>query len=228
MVDATATPAADAPAADDQSILDGAKPATDKPADGTAGKPDASKPADGAAKPAADGAKPEGDKPADKPAEQKPQGAPEKYEPFKVPEGVTFDPKAVEAFQTKAKELGLSQDQAQKLVDFQSSAIKAATDEQQKSFTQMQENWKQETRKELGADADKQLAFAAATRDKFGSTGLKTILNDSGLSNHPEVVKFFISIGKAISEDGFVAGAPAGDKAGKSAADIMYPDQGKK
>lgn len=236
MVDAAAAPAADGaaptagaePIKEEQSILDAAKPAPDKPADGTAAKPDAGKPAvDAAGKPVADGAKPVVDKPAAKAGEEKPQGAPEKYEPFTVPEGVTFDPKAVEAFQAKAKELGLSQDQAQKLVDFQSEAVKVAQDTNKKNFEDLQKEWSDQTKKDLGANADKELAFAAAGRDKFATEGLRSILNDSGLANHPEVIKMFITIGKAISEDGFVPGAAATDKADKSHADIMYPEQGK-
>lgn len=226
MVDGTAAPVADAPAADEPSILDGAKPASDKPADGTAAKPDAGKPADATGKPAADGTKPESDKPA--PDAAKPAGAPEKYETFKVPEGVTLNAPLLDKFGALAKEDGLSQVQAQRYVDLQTTAIKEAQDVQAKDFATMQKEWADTTRKELGAHADKELAFAATARDKFLTEGARTILNDSGLSNHPEIIKSLISIGKAISEDGFVPGGPATDKAGKSQAEILYPDQGKK
>src|SRR5712671_3512851 len=57
------------------------------------------------------GEKPEGEKKAET------AGAPEKYEDFKLPEGVELAPEAVAEVSTLFKELGLSQANAQKLVD---------------------------------------------------------------------------------------------------------------
>ena len=45
------------------------------------------------------------------------QGAPEKYEDFKMPEGTELDAEVGTAFQGVAKELNLSQDQAQGFLD---------------------------------------------------------------------------------------------------------------
>ncbi len=58
-------------------------------------------------------------KPADKPAEEKDQkqeGAPEKYE-FTVGEGVELDTEALKDFEPVARDLNLTNEQAQKLVD---------------------------------------------------------------------------------------------------------------
>lgn len=60
-------------------------------------------------------AKPESD-PADKSAEDKPQGAPERYE-FTAPEGSELDAAVTDAFAGVAKELNLTQEAAQKVVD---------------------------------------------------------------------------------------------------------------
>src|SRR5262245_60440079 len=54
-------------------------------------------------------------------AQAKP-GAPEKYE-FKAPEGVTLDTGLVNDFTPLAKELGMSQDAAQKVVDLYASKV---------------------------------------------------------------------------------------------------------
>src|SRR5882762_10933205 len=53
---------------------------------------------------------PEGEKP--------PAGAPEKYEDFKLPDGYKMDETASKEVTAMFKELNLSQDQAQKLVDY--------------------------------------------------------------------------------------------------------------
>src|SRR5579863_3544340 len=50
--------------------------------------------------------------------EPKPSAAPDKYTDFKAPDGYTLDPATIEAATPIFKELGLSQDAAQKLVDF--------------------------------------------------------------------------------------------------------------
>lgn len=213
--------------AEDKSILEGAQ-APDKTSEPTA------KPADGSDKPA--DAPKEGNKPPEQKSEtSKAEGAPEKYESFKAPEGITLDAKAVEDFTVLAKELNLSQASAQKLVDFQASQIKAAQESNLKSFEEMQKEWATETRKSLGANADKELGFAAVARDKFLNAeitinGEKTtatkILNASGLANHPAIIKSLISIGKAISEDKFVEGkGDKGSNEGKTAAQIIYPNQ---
>lgn len=177
---------------------------------------------------AADAAKAgEAGKQAGSPTDKGATGAPEKYETFKVPEGVTFDSKAREQFQVTAKELGLSQDAAQKLVDFQATQVKAAQDQSLKDFAEMQKTWAAETRKALGVNADKELAFAAVARDKFFGPKAMEVLNGSGLANHPDVISSLISIGKAISEDKIVEGegAKPGKNAGKTPAQVIYPDQ---
>jgi hypothetical protein len=58
--------------------------------------------------------------------------------------------------------------------------------------------------------------------DAFATPELRTLLNESGLGNHPEIIRAFYRAGKAISEDGFVAG---GHKAtDKGDAKRLYPN----
>lgn len=149
-------------------------------------------------------------------------GAPEAYQPFKVPEGFALNPQGLEAFTKIAKEANLSQDVAQKLVDLQTQVVQSTTAQLEADFQKMTETWKQETRKELGPDAEKQLAFASKAREMFASPKLMQELRDSGFGNHPEMVKFFIAVGKAVSEDSFPEGKnrKGGDK---TAAEILYP-----
>lgn len=217
----TGTDAGAADAGESKSILDGAAAPTKTGEPNGKGADPAGKAADGTSKKGNEGTE------AGKPKADGATGAPDKYEPFKAPEGMKLDDKAVEGFTALAKEMNLPQAAAQKLVDFQTSQIKAAQEANLKTFTDMQKEWAAETRKELGSDADKQLGFAAVARDKFLTEGARKVLNDSGLANHPEVIKSLISIGKAISEDTFVEGKgeKGGKGEGKTAAQIIYPNQ---
>jgi len=156
-------------------------------------------------------------------AAKAPKGAPEKYEPFKMPEGLTLDTATSDKFVVLAKELNLSQEQAQKLVDMQSDFVVRQGKAQLESFSQTVKAWKDQTIKALGVDADKKLAVAAKTKVAFGSPELATLLNESGLGNHPEMVKFFIRIGEKITEDKIVTGPNSGGE--KSFAARLYPEK---
>ena len=138
---------------------------------------------------------------------------PEKYE-FKLPEGQALDTGLLDKVTPVMKELGLTQVQAQKLVDVyapyikeQSAAlVKQSQEESMKVFNQMKTEWKDQTNKLLGAEPAKELAYAAKFINKFGSPELRQMFNDTGVGNHPELVKLLVAAGKAISEDAMPRG----------------------
>lgn len=201
-------PAADAPAP----AADPAKPEGDKPQPGAEGdKPQEDKPADG-------------EKPADKPddKEQKQDGAPEKYE-FKPAEGQELDTAALEQFEPIARELNLTNEQAQKMVDLYGTKIMPMVQQQQaEAWQKTTEQWAADVKadKEIGGDKlTANLSSAQRALDLFGTPELKEYLEGTGLGNHPELVKTFIKIGKAMSEDGMVDGSNQGQR---SAAEVLY------
>ena len=139
-------------------------------------------------------------------AEAVKQSAPEQYEEFKSPEGVTLDSQALENFSEVARELNLSQDDAQKVIDKMAPAMAARNEE---VMTQLREQWLSDTSsdKEFGGEKlNENLGMAKKALDTFGSPELTQLLNETGLGNHPEVIRVFYRAGKAISEDGFVKG----------------------
>lgn len=148
---------------------------------------------------------------AEAPADAKPV-VPEKYE-FKAPDGREFDGETIAAYSEVARELGLSQDAAQKLLDRmgpqmaqrQEAQIQAVRDEWRKSAT---------SDREFGGPAlAENLSVAKKALDAFGTPELRDLLNTSGLGNHPEVIRLFYRAGKAISEDRFVSGSASTAKA---------------
>jgi len=160
-----------------------------------------------------------------KAAETKPQGAPEKYE-FKAAEGRAFDPEVMEAYSTVAKELNLSQEAAQRVLD--AMAPKMA-ERQQAQIEAVRAEWVTNSKgdKEFGGDKlSENLGVAKKALDAFGTAELRSLLNQSGLGDHPEVIRFMYRAGKAISEDRFVGGAPAVGKGAPKGfsdfADVLY------
>ncbi|MCW1826506.1 peptidase [Enterobacter asburiae] len=198
-----AAPAAEAPAPAGES----AKPEGDKPQSGAEGdKPQEDKAADG-------------DKPKDK--EQKQEGAPEKYE-FQAGEGVELDTEALKDFEPVARELNLTNEQAQKLVDAYPKILAGVQQRQAEAWQAQTEQWAADVKadKEIGGDKlTANLSAAQRALDLFGGPVLKEYLNTTGLGNHPDLVKAFVKIGKAMSEDGMVDGSNQGQR---SAAEVLY------
>ncbi|HDT5685587.1 TPA: peptidase [Enterobacter kobei] len=210
----------------------GAAPASSEPAapagDAQAPAGDQAKPEGDKPQPGADGDKPQEDKPADgdKPAEkaeknQKQEGAPEKYE-FQAGEGVELDTEALKDFEPVARDLNLTNEQAQKLVDAYPKILAGVQQRQAEAWQAQTEQWAADVKadKEIGGDKlTTNLSAAQRALDQFGTPELKEYLEGTGLGNHPELVKAFIKIGKAMSEDGMVDGSNQGQR---SAAEVLY------
>lgn len=154
-------------------------------------------------------------------APAKVEGAPETYE-FKAAEGVTFDDTVLSAYSEVAKELNLPQDAAQKVLDKMAPVMAARQAEQIEAARNM---WAEsaKTDKEFGGDKlTESLVSAKKALDAFGTPELRTLLNDTGLGNHPDVIRFMVKAGKAISEDKFVSGKSAPSAAADARS--LYPN----
>lgn len=156
------------------------------------------------------------------PAPTTPPAEPEVDVEFDVPEGVAFDEQGATEFKAMVKELKLQPDAAKKLADLAASRARA----QHEAHAALIESWTEsvKTDKEIGGEKlAENLAVAKRAVDTFGSQALKDLLNQTGLGNHPEVVKAFIKAGKAISEDGFVRGAPRAPATESDLAKSLFP-----
>lgn len=171
-------------------------------------------------------------------------GVPETYE-FKVPDGYTLDKAVTDAFTPIAKELGLSQDAAQKLVDFHTSQMIAAAKAPADSYEATRTQWK--------AQVDADPAIKAATAD--GKTGLEAVkigiaktlnaLGDpqltadfkaamdlTGAGDNPAFIKAMWKLSSFITEGKHVAGngpsphgqTPPGQSSRPDAAHALYPN----
>lgn len=147
--------------------------------------------------------------------------APEKYE-FTAGEGQELDKEAVAAFEPIAREIGLSNEQAQKIVDVYGSTIMPQIAKQQEAAWQKQvTEWAETVKADKELGSVESIGNAQKAMDQFGTPELKQYLNDSGLGNHPELFRIFSRIGKAMSEDGFVSGS---SENARSAADVLFGD----
>lgn len=177
---------------------------------------------DAAAKAAADAAA------AAAKAKEVPQGAPERYADFKFAEGFDAKPDDVTAFGTVARELNLTQEGAQKLVDLQTKMAQAQVEAQQNQHAAMLKGWRDASAadKEFGgANIEANAAIAVKALQQFGTPELTKFLTDTGLGNHPELVRAFYRVGKALGEDKHIAGGVSSGKPEQTLAQRMYPSK---
>jgi len=137
---------------------------------------------------------------------------------FSIPDGLKVDEKKMSSFKAVAKELGLTKEQAQKLVDMDSENIKA----QEKAFADMKESWKAETIKQLGDNAEQKIGEAAAAFKRFGDDEFVKLMQDTGLENHPAVVRVFRAIGSKIAVDKTVSATSSGVKSSMTLSEALY------
>lgn len=151
-----------------------------------------------------------------KEGEEQSSEVPETYE-AKVPEGlegVEIDQPLVDKLTPVLKDLKITQEGFQKLVNVfaphvkeQAEAVRQAS---LKSFNDMVGEWKAETQKALGADANAQLGKAATFIDKMAESQehadqVRELLNETGVGNHIALVKLLVKAGNVISEDSFAS-----------------------
>jgi hypothetical protein len=79
-----------------------------------------------------------------------------------------------------------------------------------------------------GQNWDQSLVTAAKALDGLGLTkgsSFRALLDESGLGNHPEMIRAFVKVGKAISEDSDFPRGGAATSAPKTTAEILYPSK---
>jgi len=139
--------------------------------------------------------------------------APESYEfsvPEVLPEGYELDKAVTDEVATVARELDLSQEQAQSMLNTVLPVMHRRAEEQQ---TALNDQWQAETKADAeigGLKLDETVKFADRAAKAYGSEGFGDLLK-SPFGSHPEVVRFLMKVGRTVSEDEtFVGGGSPG------------------
>lgn len=175
---------------------------------------------------AEDEGKPEGEVQAPE-KDAKPTGAPEKYE-FTPPEGMVLDPDGVSKFEPVARELNLSQEDANKLISLYAEQTMTSQKAHADAWVQRQESWKASVMedKELGgSNLDSSLRDANLALTKFAKPEDIAEIKALGLANCPPLVKLLARAGKLMGEDTMQNGNV---KAEVMTAKSMFPNSNMK
>lgn len=152
--------------------------------------------------------------------------SPETYADFTLPEGFDVDQDVLDMATPVFKDLNLSQENAQKVVDLFAAVTAESEKRQLEGFAQLIGSWQEDAFKdpEIGGEKfEENAGIAMLAMDKFGTPELKELMNDHGVGNHPEMIRFMWKVGKLLKEDVPDNGgsAPAEQK---DAVSILYPN----
>ena len=126
------------------------------------------------------------------------------YADFTLPDTIDMNTANLESASAVFKDMGLTQDQAQKLVDLEAANVQASAQAQVDAFNSMVDEWATASKNdsEFGGDKfEESIATAKAAITKFGTPELQELMNTHGVGNHPEVVRFMVRVGNLTKED---------------------------
>jgi hypothetical protein len=159
---------------------------------------------------------------------------PETYE-LTVPEGFEkLDADALAAATPVFKELGLSNEQANKLMPVAGEFAKKIIAERDQQFLgtilEQRKAWLNDAKadKEIGgSNWDATMQDSARALDRLGfpkGSPLRSALDESGFGNHPEMIRLIARVGKAVGEDSdFVRSDANAAVKPKDDRELFYP-----
>lgn len=133
-------------------------------------------------------------------------------ESLTFPEGFQKSDEMLSSFKGVLEDTEKSpQERAQALVDLHVNAMQAASERVSEQWQQTRSEWVEEVKadSEIGGDKlDPALGEISKVVDEYGGQDLRNLLDDSGLGDHPVVVKFLYKVAKQLNEPGPVSGGP--------------------
>ena len=130
------------------------------------------------------------------------QGAPEQYADFKMPEGFTLEGETKEKVTGLFRELNLSQENAQKLIDYATERDIANKEAMLNDLSARRKEWRSTLRARPNFESDLALArkgMKALVQTPEGAE----LFKDTWMSDHPAVFDMFVRAGKLVAEDSF-------------------------
>lgn len=151
------------------------------------------------------------------------QGVPEAYS-LQAPEGLTIAPEHVEMAAPVFRELGLSNEAANKLMPVAAKFAESVVAQVDRESADAFATWKRDLIRQAQADPEiggakwrDSINLAAHALDKLGAPAgspLRKLLDDTGVGNHPEMIRVFARAGRLL-------GAKAPPRP-RSAAETLY------
>jgi uncharacterized protein YidB (DUF937 family) len=150
------------------------------------------------------------------------EGAPEKYD-WDLGEGVEVDAELAGEFEPVARELGLSNDQANKLA---SEMLPKVQQQMTANWAKQVDGWRQQSESDPefgGAKLEATMGEARKALEAHGSKELNELLENTGIGNHPALIRAFASMGRSLKEDQLVTNGGKPTSGPKDLTEAFYP-----
>ncbi len=152
--------------------------------------------------------------------------APTSYEAFTPPKDAEVKPFVAGAVVELAKSLDLPQAEAQKLFDASVGITQKFAEAQAAEVASIHAGWAEQMKTDpdlaAGGNLDANLAKAKAAMEKTCTPQMRTLLERSGLGNHPDVVKHFLTIAPSVLPDTFAPGGAPPSGGQQTLAQRLY------
>lgn len=151
---------------------------------------------------------------------------PEKYE-FKTADGQAIEGEFVGKFEAIAKDLKLPQEAAQRVAQLGAEMHQSFAAQQAQSLLDAVQKWESEAAADQeigGTKLQENLAISKKALAELGTPALADLLEKSKLGSHPEVIRFLVRSGKAISQDSRLVTGARKPTIIESNAQRMYPN----
>ena len=139
--------------------------------------------------------------------------------PEGLPEGVNLDETMINEFKSKAHEAGLNQSQIEALNSWYWEHTSKSYEALNDGATTAQEQSVTDLKKEWGERYDVNLTMATRAVEQFGGDDFVNYLEETGLGNNPQMVRFMHNVAKANLEEGNIEGQ------GNDNSRSMHPSQ---
>jgi hypothetical protein len=179
--------------------------------------------------PAATGAAEGGEKPAErpdeKPTEADTSAAGSQYL-LTPPEGYVITPEILREVTPVFREIGLNNDQANKLMPLAGNFVERILDQQQDEFSALRAEWARQAQsdRQMGGERfPETMRLANVALNAGGApkgSEARKLLDQSGLGNHPAVIRLFRRLGEQLETKS--RAKPA--KPSKDRLEALYPD----
>lgn len=144
------------------------------------------------------------------------------YAAVVLPENSYLQTEDLAAFKQTAAEVKLPVEALQKWLELEETRLQNRSQQAAEAQRQQEAAWARQTQEELGPAWQEEVSKAVRAADAFGGPELRQLLEETGLGNHPVIVRTFAGIGTRISEDSTPGGVLPGGETDKTFTQALY------
>tara|TARA_R110000787_G_C13443394_1_gene446760 strand:- start:39437 stop:40072 length:636 start_codon:yes stop_codon:yes gene_type:complete len=136
---------------------------------------------------------------------------PEVYADFTLPDEIVLNEQVMGGAAELFKADGLTQAQAQKYIDLAADLVQQTSEGQAGAYEQQKQGWYDQSKADpdFGGDKfDETVGLAQLGLSKVGTPELNALLQETGLGNHPEIIRAMRNVGNLMKEDNPGGGLP--------------------